>query len=307
LTRRLIWRIATTEAAFVAASVLPVIVLVGVLGSGVLPVDDVVRVSFEKVEPVALSSALVELQRVHPEVEAFQQGLGGDVVEIVVTRDLSWRPGGDPSISEILDVVARAGRLRDVSTGPEISDGESLAPWLPLAYGYVMFLTLGVMTMGLLRRFPVQAPRGIHATWVRTGAAALVAWIALLTVGWGATQLPEMLPPPVNSVSIGTTLAAAGVVGFVFACLIAPWAEELLFRKWLYGGLLQDEVKHAGLIQAAVFAIPHAPVFGLRGAVGAFIAGLIFAWLYRTSGRILLPAAVHGAYNGSILATQHLW
>jgi hypothetical protein len=224
LTRRLIWRIATTEAAFVAASVLPVIVLVGVLGSGVLPVDDVVRVSFEKVEPVALSSALVELQRVHPEVEAFQQGLGGDVVEIVVTRDLSWRPGGDPSISEILDVVARAGRLRDVSTGPEISDGESLAPWLPLAYGYVMFLTLGVMTMGLLRRFPVQAPRGIHATWVRTGAAALVAWIALLTVGWGATQLPEMLPPPVNSVSIGTTLAAAGVVGFVFACLIAPWA-----------------------------------------------------------------------------------
>lgn len=290
-----------------AASVLPAIVLVVVLGSGILPIDDVVRFSFERTESASVSSALVELQRSHPEVEAIQRSHGDDVVEIVVRRDLSWRPGGDPSISEILDSVAQAGDLRDISTGPEIADGESVAALLPLTYGYAMFFTLGAIALGLLRRFPVQAPPALHATLLRTGPAALVAWIALLTVGWGATLLPELLPPPVNAVSIGATLAAAGLAGFVLACVAAPMAEELLFRKWLYGGMLQDRVRHASLVQAAVFAIPHAPVFGLRGAVGAFFAGLIFAWLYRSSGRILLPAAVHGAYNGSILATQHLW
>jgi membrane protease YdiL (CAAX protease family) len=305
--RRLIWRFITTEAAFVLASVVPVIAMIGVLGAGILPVDDVVRVSFEKTEAAALSSALADLQRAYPEVEALQQSLGSDGVEIVVKRDLSWRPGGDPSISEVLDAVARAGPLRNVSTGLEFADGGSLVAWLPLAYGYAMFLTLGAITTGLLRRFPVQAPRTISAGWIRSICTAFVAWIGLLMVGWAATQLPELLPPPVTAVSIGTALAAAGLAGFVLACLVAPWAEELLFRKWLYGGLLQDGVKHAGLIQAAIFAIPHAPLFGLRGAVGAFVAGLIFAWLYRTSGRILLPAAVHGLYNGSILATYELW
>lgn len=307
MIRRLVWRLVTTEAAFVAAFILPAIVLVGVLGSGILPIDDVVRLRLEGTESVAVSSALADLRRAHPEVEAAQESLGDDVIEVVVRRDLSWRPGGDPSILEILDAVAQAGHLRELSTGPEMADGQSMADGLSLIYGYAVWLTLGVIAVGLLRRFPVQAPPALHAPLTRTGANGLLAWIALMTVGLGTNHLPEWLPPPMGAGSFVDALAAAGLAGFALACLAAPLAEELLFRKWLYGGLLQDKVRHANLVQAAVFAIPHAPAFGLRGAVGAFFAGLIFGWLYRSSGRILLPAAVHGAYNGSVLAMHHLW
>lgn len=307
MTRRALRRIVLTEAAFVAASVLPLAALVAFLGSGILPIHDVVRLGFVEVRFEAMDAAMTKLQQAYPDVDVARHAIDGDMTEVVVRRDFSLRPGGDPSVSIITDMFAHAGHMSNISTAPELATGPPLVAWLPVVYGYAMFGTLGLIGLVLLRREPVSMPVATQTTPHRILAVCVLGWLGVVAVGWGSIQLPDQWPPATDAASIGMALATGGVAGIALACVVAPMAEEMLFRKWLYGGLIQDRVRGANAIQSALFALPHAPLFGLRGALAAWIAGMIFGWVYRRSGRIAAPVAVHGAYNGVVLASQHWW
>jgi membrane protease YdiL (CAAX protease family) len=138
-----------------------------------------------------------------------------------------------------------------------------------------------------------------HACLAGAGAflvAIPLVWLSRVAFGgW----LPEQ-PPPVL-----TDLLAAGagrgvwVAVFVQALLLAPLAEELLFRLFLVESLRAQRIPHPALPMALVFALVHAR---LDQAAGLCVLAL---WLYRLRCRYgsLLPAILaHAVFNALALA-----
>ena len=81
--------------------------------------------------------------------------------------------------------------------------------------------------------------------------------------------------------------ALAGVV-------IAPFAEELLFRGVLFAGLRQRmPLAAAAALSAAAFVVPHGPSVALP----LFAAGVVLALVYERTHSIFANLTAHGAFN----------
>lgn len=86
----------------------------------------------------------------------------------------------------------------------------------------------------------------------------------------------------------------------LLAVLIAPFTEELFFR-----GLLVPKV---GVIPAAViFGAFHFTYGSNVEIIGAMIVGIIFGYLYKGSGSLVPPIAVHFCYNLISIFVMFLW
>ncbi|MBR1953189.1 MAG: CPBP family intramembrane metalloprotease, partial [Lentisphaeria bacterium] len=77
--------------------------------------------------------------------------------------------------------------------------------------------------------------------------------------------------------------------------LIVPVAEELLFRRILFAGLLRFGNKIAWLGTAGIFAAIHLYIAGLPGL---FFIGLGFQWLYCRHKNLAASILSHGLLNG---------
>jgi membrane protease YdiL (CAAX protease family) len=81
----------------------------------------------------------------------------------------------------------------------------------------------------------------------------------------------------------------------VSVVIMAPIAEELLFR-----GILFNTIKHAGyplagmVISATLFALVHG---SLAHMMPLFVMGFALAWLYEKSGTIIAPMVMHATFN----------
>lgn len=90
------------------------------------------------------------------------------------------------------------------------------------------------------------------------------------------------------------TLSSRVVLG-VAAILLAPLAEELLFR-----GILYPAIKQAGHPRAALwgtslaFAAIH---LNLATFLPLLTLALVLTWLYETTGNLLAPIAAHSLFN----------
>lgn len=101
----------------------------------------------------------------------------------------------------------------------------------------------------------------------------------------------------------GLSLADSGVWGLFFAilsaCLLAPLAEELLYRGVLFRSLWNRiGVISGALISAAVFAVLH--FYDGYGLASVWIFGVSCALLYAGSGSLATIIALHVLYNTSI-------
>lgn len=97
----------------------------------------------------------------------------------------------------------------------------------------------------------------------------------------------------------GTLEALAAV--FLIA-VVAPFAEELFFRGFLFAGLRRRlSLWPAALISAAVFGGIHAPT-GPTAVVPLAMLGVVFAWLYERTGSIWPCIIAHALNNGLALA-----
>ncbi len=153
----------------------------------------------------------------------------------------------------------------------------------------------GAAILGLRR-----APLARTLVYVAIGLPALlamnVAW-GLVMERFGLEGQGDILP-----------LFGQGLVGLlgalVVAAVVAPVAEELFFRGFLFAGLRDRWGLAAGmLISSAVFGAVH-----LTPGVMLPIAlmGALFAWLYQTT-RSLWPAILlHGLYNGVAVLAMYL-
>jgi len=81
----------------------------------------------------------------------------------------------------------------------------------------------------------------------------------------------------------------------VSVVIMAPIAEELLFR-----GILYNTIKHTGypiagmIISAALFALVHG---SLALMLPLFVMGFALAWVYEKSGSIIAPMMMHATFN----------
>ncbi len=164
----------------------------------------------------------------------------------------------------------------------------------------------------LLRRSPA-APAALArrlACGVGGGLAAYgLAGLVGLVVTWGYAQAGAPVPEQ-NVVEVlreAPALSLGALIGS--AAVLAPCAEEVLFRGLLLNALAQRMPRHVALLaQALLFgfihfaAVPSMWPLALPLAVVGWCAG----WLYLRTGSLLAAVVLHATFNGLQIALLFL-
>jgi len=105
----------------------------------------------------------------------------------------------------------------------------------------------------------------------------------------------------------GLSYGDSGIFGLVFlivsACLIAPLAEEILYRGVLYRSLANRAgVLAAAVISSLVFASLH--FYDVYGLASVATFGFVCALLYQATGSLSNVVVLHMLYNATILLPQ---
>jgi membrane protease YdiL (CAAX protease family) len=188
-------------------------------------------------------------------------------------------------------------------------------PWAALA-GYLAAFA------AILALSPTLAP-GRFRSRDRDGfgwrAAPLPMLISAVLLGaalaLGYMVAAEYLVPPQTEQEMGpfARMALAGPLGFSIwasiALLLAPPAEELLFRGMLLGGFSASWGRApAGVMVTLLFTLTHVTEFAqywpAAGAVTAF--GALALWLRLRSESLLPPVCAHVGYNAILVAAATL-
>lgn len=86
------------------------------------------------------------------------------------------------------------------------------------------------------------------------------------------------------------------LITVVFAIVIAPIAEEILFRKCLYGAFKKELGMPAAMIlNILLFAALHG--YGIQGFLSCGLAAFVFAYLYGRGGNIWYSIGAHMLCN----------
>jgi membrane protease YdiL (CAAX protease family) len=156
---------------------------------------------------------------------------------------------------------------------------------------------------------------GLPATWGWALAAGLSTFLFSALMSAGGRSLGLDLDPS-NLDLIKDGFARFPVFLALFAVVLAPLYEELLFRRVLFGRLWQGGWPALGLVLSSLaFALVH-ELPGLNGKPAAstlflvlVYAGMggIFAWVYRRTGTLWAPIAAHILNNAIALAVLQVY
>ncbi|MDC8639643.1 CPBP family intramembrane glutamic endopeptidase [Xanthomonas hortorum] len=153
------------------------------------------------------------------------------------------------------------------------------------------------------------------STWGWTGMIAVSVFVLSNLVSVAASAL-GIKPVPTNLPLMEEAIKQWPLALVLFAVVIAPAYEELLFRRVLFGRLLAAGRPWLGIaLSSAIFALVH-EVPGISGNGPAAIAqlwliygsmGAAFAWLYWRTGTLWAPIAAHGINNATALAALYFF
>jgi len=95
------------------------------------------------------------------------------------------------------------------------------------------------------------------------------------------------------------------VIFTVYACLVGPIIEELIFRKFIFGKIRKHSRVTAYIVSSFLFAVLHfliniKEIFGETFPI-YFIMGLILAVSYDYNSSILSPIIGHVSHNSSLI------
>lgn len=147
----------------------------------------------------------------------------------------------------------------------------------PAAIGGVgVSLAVGAIgALGPVRSAPAAHPGGRR-------------WVAVVAFGIGVFVIARALEKPLVPPSGAGALAAVAAVAV---------AEELFFRRFVYGWLAArgDVLPIVGA--AVLFAAVHIPAYGIRVFPLDLAAGLLFGWQRWATGGWAASALTHAAAN----------
>lgn len=147
------------------------------------------------------------------------------------------------------------------------------------------------------------------STWGWSVLAGAVVFLFAALVGWLMQRLGSE-PVPTNLVMIEEASRRFPVFLVVFAVVLAPAYEELLFRRVLFGRFLAAGWPWLGLVLSSLaFALVHEipglsnnpPLAVLQLWLVYAGMGAAFAWVYRRTGTLWAPIAAHALNNGLAL------
>lgn len=163
----------------------------------------------------------------------------------------------------------------------------------------------GAVAVGAWRL--LLARRREHGPRLAGAVLGLLAWLATFPViasvllGW--TALLEAAGRPWAEQQVLTSLRRDPLPFLVVAVVLAPLAEEVIYRGVLYGGLRGVLGRGGALaVSSAVFAAIH-PDLSVTAPILAL--GAVLAFVYERTGTLAAPIALHVAFNGwTFLGTQ---
>jgi len=145
-------------------------------------------------------------------------------------------------------------------------------------------ITAAAGAVGLL----APLPRLGSASARSTGSATTWWWLVVTAVGCAAFAAGRALTHP---------LAPPPTAGVLSATVVAAVAEELLFRRLLYGCLARWGPAVAIAGSSAVFAAVHVPAYGAAVFLLDLAAGALLGWQRWASGGWTAPAVTHVLAN----------
>ena len=163
------------------------------------------------------------------------------------------------------------------------------------ALAVLLLLRRGLKLRDLGWRMPRSLGRLGWLPWLAIGVVGAV--VALVAAEWLGSLATQILPnsPNTQCTAVRDEYGGYVAVAIPLVCLIAPLAEETIFRGFIYGWLRRRlPVLPAVVISAAVFSAAHVV---LVLALPLFGVGVILALLYEYSDSLLPGAIVHGLFN----------
>jgi membrane protease YdiL (CAAX protease family) len=105
-----------------------------------------------------------------------------------------------------------------------------------------------------------------------------------------------------ETLGVGDETLLVSVLAVVLIAGLAPIAEELFFRGFLFGGLRKRfSLWPAAIIAGIVFGAIHAPT-GVTAVIPLAGLGVMFCWLYEKTGSLWPSVIAHAINNGLALA-----
>lgn len=175
----------------------------------------------------------------------------------------------------------------------------------------VLYLWRRRATAGERQHSRAQILKATTWGWIAVVAAAIFAGSSLIS--WAGKQL-GITPTPTNLPLMQEALSQFPAFLLIFAVVLAPAYEELLFRRVLFGRLWAASRPWLGMVLSSVaFALLHeipgtsdrgmaevAQLWLVYGGMGA-----AFAWVYRRTGTLWAPVIVHGINNAIAMSVLY--
>ncbi len=149
---------------------------------------------------------------------------------------------------------------------------------------------------------------------ISTGGAILMVLVADPLAGWLDLRiareelLPEAQPQPRGVAPLLELTSGRLIAGLFIAVLWVPFAEELVFRGWLFKALAHTR---PGLLVALpsttiIFALLHS-FYSPGGVLVIGLLGAFLAWLRWRYDQLWPCLLAHALYNGLTLLMVALW
>ncbi|MBH0231539.1 CPBP family intramembrane metalloprotease [Halobacillus yeomjeoni] len=145
----------------------------------------------------------------------------------------------------------------------------------------------------------------------RSSAGGVVVWsiigvfLALFAQGIAATIESKLLgiPPGSENTMNLMEIARESPLFILLPVVFAPITEEIIFRKVIFGSIYErTNFWVAVLVSALVFGAFH---FDFKHMLVYFSMGVVFAFLYVKTKRIITPIIAHMAMNSFVVVTQY--
>jgi membrane protease YdiL (CAAX protease family) len=208
-------------------------------------------------------------------------------------------------LSTVLVAPFSADAAALIGGGGELSLLGAAAILLSTSIGLLFVSWLFVAVPNALAALPSFPGRDATGALVSGFGWGVVAWIgstALLVIaGWVLEQMN--MPPEPGTAELAIQRLDPWLI-VLAVVILAPIAEEIFFRGVVFNAWLREGGRaYAYVGSAALFAVIHLSLVSL---VPIFFLGLGLAWVYRRTGTLLAPMAMHATVNGISVAVTLL-
>lgn len=148
----------------------------------------------------------------------------------------------------------------------------------------------------------------VSPNWLRTHPWMTLIWSSISALGAiiPSMWLQELMPELPNWIESEFDMILANRWGYLVIGLLAPIAEEIVFRGAILKSLLNSPLSAGAAItvSAVLFALIH---FNPAQMPHAFLVGLLLGWMYQRTGSILPCVAYHWVNNSVAYVLYNLY